>query len=529
MEVFDFVVVGAGSAGCVLANRLTMKSDTTLCLIEDGPRDRHPFIHIPAGIVGLVKDRRHFWRFDSSRQPGAGDRAVEVPRGRTLGGSSAINGMVYTRGHPLDYDEWAALGNTGWSFADVLPYFKRSENNETYRDSPWHGRGGPLNVTDLKSHNPMVDVLLEAAASLQMPIRQDFNAEDQEGFGKRQVTQRNGRRESAATAYLNPVRHRKNLKIVTGGRVLRVLLEERRAIGIEVEENGERRSIRASREVILAAGAIGSPTILMLSGIGDGNDLKSRNLEVAHHLPGVGKNLQDHVAAGIKHMSPSDKPYGLSWKALPYLTRSVFDYALFRRGLFASNIMEGGGFLRSKPDLPRPDLQFIFMPAHRVPGRIFAPGHGYTLYAAVMRPKSRGSVMLSDDPFGKPVIDFNLLSEEADLQLLLGGVKTARRILAAPAFDHYRGEEVRPGAKAQSDAELVSFIRQTAQTVFHPVGTCKMGIDDTAVVDTQLRVRGTQRLRVVDASIMPTIIGGNTSAPTMMIAEKASEMILQTD
>ena len=528
MEIFDFIIVGAGSAGCVLANRLTAKPDTTLCLIEDGPRDRHPFIHIPAGIVGLAKDRRHFWRFDSSRQAGAGDRTVEVPRGRTLGGSSAINGMVYTRGHPLDYDEWAALGNAGWSFDDVLPFFKRSENNETYGDSPWHGRGGPLNVTDLKSHNPMVDVLLDAAASLQMPIRQDFNAEDQEGFGRRQVTQRNGRRESAATAYLDPVRHRKNLNIVTGGRVLRVILEEGRAVGIEVEENGTRRRIRARREVILAAGAIGSPTVLMLSGIGDGHDLKGRSLEVAHHLPGVGKNLQDHVAAGVKHMSPSDKPYGLSWRALPYLTRSVFDYMLFRRGLFASNIMEAGGFLRSKSDLLRPDLQFIFMPAHRMPGRIFALGHGYTLYAAVMRPKSRGSVMLSGDPFARPVIDLNLLGEEEDLQLLLAGVKTARRILAAPAFDPYRGEEVRPGGKVQSDGEVISFIRQTAQTVFHPVGTCKMGIDDAAVVDPQLRVRGIRGLRVVDASIMPTIIGGNTSAPTMMIAEKASDMILRT-
>jgi choline dehydrogenase-like flavoprotein len=266
----------------------------------------------------------------------------------------------------------------------------------------------------------------------------------------------------------------------------------------------------------------------MMSGVGNSAEIRKSGLEVAHHLPGVGKNLQDHVAAGIKHMSPSNKPYGLSWSALPYLAKSVVDYALFRRGLFASNIMEAGGFLRSRPGLSRPDLQFIFMPAHRAPGRIFAPGHGYTLFAAVMRPKSRGHVGLSNDPFMKPVIDLNLLGEDEDLQLLLSGIKTARRILAAPAFDPYCGEEVKPGPKIQSDDELIKFIRQSAQTVFHPIGTCKMGIDEAAVVDPKLRVHGLGKLRVIDASIMPTIIGGNTSAPTMMIAEKASDMILNS-
>jgi choline dehydrogenase-like flavoprotein len=525
-DAFDYVIVGAGSAGCVLANRLSEDANVRVCLIEAGGRDWHPLIRIPLAVPLLMHNKRMNWGYWTSGQEHAGGRAIYVPRGKVIGGSSSINGMVYMRGHRADYDDWAAAGNAGWSFREVLPYFKKSENNQTFGETPYHGVGGPMNVTNVDSYSPLVEMMCRAAEELQFKRSADFNGPQQEGFGKRQSTQRNGVRESTATAFHNPARKRRNLTIVSKALVDRVTFSGKRATGVEVVEQGWRRNIAARHEVILAAGTIASPMILMRSGVGPGLELARHGIAVTHDLPGVGRNLQDHLTVPVQHSSPTTIPYGVSWRTVPLWAWNIAKYALTRRGLLANSLLHAGGFIRSEPSLDRPDLQFILMPLNRTPNSPTGLGHGYGLLTVLLRPKSRGEIRLTTiDPEAPPHIDPRFLSETADVELLLRGVKLSRRMLESHAWDAVRGPEIRPGPNVASDDALRGYIRESAATVFHPVGTCKMGNGEDAVVDPQLRVRGVDGLRVADASIMPTLIGGNTNAPVIMIAEKAADMI----
>ena len=524
---FDYVIVGGGSAGCVLANRLSEDAAVRVCLLEAGPPARSPYIHVPLGLLKGMTDPKINWMFASAPQDKMNGRRIYLPRGKTLGGSSSINGMMYMRGHRTDYDDWAALGNDGWSYEEILPYFQKSENNEAYGGDDFHGTNGPLNVMYLKTPSPLHDNLFEAVESLQYKRNPDFNGAEQEGFGIFQVTQKNGRRNSTARAFLRPARNRKNLEIITNAPAAGLVLDGRRVTGVRVFRIGAEEIFGAGREVILAAGAFISPKLLMLSGVGNGDELKGQGIDVVHHLPGVGKNLQDHLNAGIFLKSNHSRPYGLSVGALPKLTGWVFDYLFRRRGLFASNMVEAGGFLRTDPSLARPDIQCIFIPGYREPPpKLVGYGHGYMINAVLLRPKSRGQVTLADaNPASPPVIDPNFLDDETDLDDLTRGLKEVRRIIHTDAFAEYKAWEILPGEDVRTDDALRDYVRDNAQTIFHPVSTCKMGSDDMAVVDQRLRVLGLEGVRVADASIMPTLVGGNTNAPTIMIAEKAADMI----
>lgn len=528
---FDYVIVGAGSAGAVLASRLSEDPRSTVCLIEAGPKDTHPFIAMPLGLIWLAKNTRHNWLYASAPQHGLGGRSVSIPRGRVLGGSSAINGMIYIRGQREDYDRWAEAGCTGWDYESVLPYFIKSENNRAPDlNGVHHGKSGPLSVTDLADPNPMDTVFIEAAGQLQFRPNRDFNGAGQEGVGIYQVTQEGGRRHSTAHAFLEPARGRANLRVVTSSQVAALEWSNDRVAGVRVRDgDGNERAIGADREVILSAGAIGSPEILMRSGIGPGADLTAAGIAVKHDLPGVGANLHDHVDCLVICKSRSRTPYGLSAGAAPKLFYEGLRYLAARRGMLASNMVEAGGFVRSQPDVERPDIQFHFIPgrkSHR--GRMLEYGHGVSLHTGVLRPKSRGAVTLNAaDPSARPVIDLGLLREEDDMQLLMRGVKIARDILRQQPFAPHGLSEILPGDGVTNDAELTAFIREHARSVYHPVGTCAMGTGPRAVVDPRLKVRGVEGLRIVDASIMPEIVSGNTNAPTIMIAEKAADMIRQ--
>lgn len=528
MADFDYVIVGGGSAGAVLANRLSANPATRVCLIEAGPADLSPIIAMPLGIMWLMKNSRLNWLYQSTPQQGLGGRALRIPRGKVLGGSSAINGMIYVRGQAADYDHWARLGCTGWAYDDVLPYFRRSEANaDLALDDRWHGRGGPLSVTDLRDPHPLGQHFFDAAEQLQYRRTSDFNTPEPEGMGLYQVTQKDGYRHSTAAAFLAPIRARKNLKILTGREAVGLELREGRARGVRLRGPAGDEVIRAGAEVILAAGAIGSPDLLLRSGIGPGAELTRAGIAVAQDLPGVGRNLQEHPnIATICRMGPAAS-YGVSLRALPALTKAAAQWVFARRGMLSSNMVEAGGFVRSGPEVDRPDIQFHLVPglrSHR--GRFMEWGHGLTLSTCILRPKSRGSVSRKA-PAGSPEVDLGILREAEDMDLLLKGTKIARRILAQPPLGRYRLREVIPGPEAADDDALRAYLRQYTQTVHHPVGTCAMGTGPDAVLDPRLAVRGVAGLRVVDASVMPRLVSGNTNAPVIMIAEKAADLIME--
>ncbi len=525
-DTFDFVVVGAGSGGCTVAGRLSEDAATSVALLDAGGPCDNWVVTTPGALVLMVAGNVNNWAFNTVPQKGLNGRIGYQPRGKGLGGSSAINAMVYIRGHRADYDHWASLGNAGWAYADVLPYFKRSENNADF-DGEYHGKDGPLFVNKLRSGNPVQQIFLQAAQEGQFRIREDFNTDDHEGLGIYQVTQRNGERWSAARAYVHPhMGKRANLRVVTQAHATRILFEGRRAVGVEYRHGKDVKQLRARREVILAAGAFQSPQLLMLSGVGDAAALRGHGIASVHHLPGVGQNLQDHPDFIFGYMS--DSPYfsGISLKGMPRLIRAILQYRRERRGPLTSNFAECGGFLKTRPDLDMPDIQLHFgMAMVDDHGRKRHNGTGFSCHVCLLRPKSRGSVSLASlDAMQAPLIDPNFLGHEDDLETMVAGFKTTRRLMETPALRALQKKDMFT-ANVRSDDDIRAVLRERVDTVYHPVGTCKMGTDAMAVVDPALKVHGLEALRVVDASIMPTLIGGNTNAPTIMIGEKAADMI----
>ncbi|WP_293374626.1 choline dehydrogenase [Nevskia sp.] len=533
---FDFVIAGGGSAGCVLANRLSTSGKWQVCLVEAGPADRSPFIHMPAGLIPVVRSKVLNWQFWTAPEPNCGNRPMFWPRGRTLGGSSSINAMCYIRGHAWDYDHWASLGNDGWSYKDVLPYFRRMEHFEAIDKvddgRSFHGVDGPLNVAEPRYVNPLMHAFLAAGQQAGHALTDDFNGAQQEGVGLYHTMQKDGQRCSNARAYLTAAKGRDNLTIITDAHAARVLFEGKRAVGLRYVKGGRIHDIKARSEVILSAGAIGSPQLLLLSGVGPKAELARHAIPQVQELPGVGENLQDHLDIHItmrektRH-SISLRPLGLLKSAI-----NLLRYLIGRRGELTSNFAQAGGFIKSDDTQTIPDLQWHLVPfvyAHH--GQKLAPlfkHYAYTLMTCFLRPESRGRIRLRDaDPKTPPLIEANYLATERDMDALVAGFRKAREVLNQPAMAKHAVDELEPGIKVQSDDEIRAYIRAKAETVYHPVGSCKMGRDAQAVVDHRLRVHGVERLRVVDASIMPTLIGGNTNAPTTMIAERAADLILQ--
>lgn len=524
-ESHDVIVVGGGSAGCALAGRLSEDTGTQVLLLEAGADVTNFLATVPTGAVLMVPSRLHNYAFETVPQPGLNGRRGYVPRGKMLGGSSGINAMVYTRGQPEDYDGWAAQGNPGWAWRDVLPYFVKSEGNDTF-GAPLHGQRGPLKVSRLRSDNPLQDAWVAAGREAGHVVTDDFNGPSQEGIGIYQVTQDRGERCNAARAYLWPHRARPNLRITANALVQRVLFDGRRAVGVEVKIGGALRRIQARREVVLSAGAIQSPQLLMLSGVGDAAQLQALGIPVLHHLPGVGANLQDHPDFVFGLRSTTLHSFGLSLRGGLAFLKSVQRYRRERRGMLTSNFAEGGGFLRTSDAQERPDIQLHFVVAAvEDHARKLRWGHGLSCHVCLLRPQSRGTLRLADrSAASAPLIDPAFFQHPDDMAQMVAGFKLTRALLHQPALRAWWNREMW-NTETRSDADIEALLRQRADTIYHPVGTCRMGADALSVVDAELRVHGLQGLRVVDASVMPTLVSGNTNAPSMMIGEKAADLM----
>lgn len=522
----DFVVVGAGSAGCVMAARLSEDRASKVVLLEAGGEDKSMWIHIPLGFGKTFADGRVNWCFETESDPGAAGRRIFWPRGKVLGGSSSINGMVYIRGQHEDFDLWRQLGNTGWSASDVLPYFKRAED-QTRGEDDWHATGGPLSVSDVQDGHPICEAFIRACVGAGHRRNDDFNGQEQDGVGYHQTTTRNGKRCSTAVGYLHPARNRTNLRVVTGAHTQKILFEGKRAVGVIYRQDGHDQVVKARKEVILCGGAIGSPQMLMLSGVGPQEQLAAHGIPVVHHLPGVGQSLQDHYSAAIKlkcafPITVNDvmmNPLKMLWTGLEYL--------VMKKGALTVITAEVALFARTRPELATPDVKYSIatFSAER-PQDGLHKWSGFTLLVYQLRPESRGEIVLrSANPFDSPAIRPNYLATETDRRTIVDGLRMGRQLLASPHMQTYIASEYMPGPSVQTDSQLLEYARNNGGTVFHPTSTCKMGIDPMAVVDPTLKVYGIEGLRVVDASVMPAVISGNTNAPTIMIAEKAADMI----
>lgn len=523
---FDYIIIGAGSAGCVLANRLSADGVKQVLLLEAGGKDNKQDVKIPAAFPKLMKTEVDY-ALHTIEMPSMNNRKLFLPRGKMLGGCSSNNAMIYIRGNKQDYDEWSQLGNAGWSYDEVLPYFKKAENQEMI-NSDFHGKGGPLNVTNRNYTNHLSDIFVQAGQELGYAKNEDFNGAEQAGFGYYQVTHKNGERCSAAHGYLHPVANRSNLKIEIKAKVERIIIKDGVATGVVYHQNGKSHEAMATHEVLLSAGAYHSPQILNLSGIGNGDDLKKHGISVEKHLPGVGQNLQDHMVFFAIFHSNYKKSLD-SAENFPVIIKNLFNYLVFKKGPFSSNIGEAGAFVKSSPDQPAVDIQYHFGPNYFVEHGFQNPtkGNGFSIGGKVLNPSSRGAVTLSSNNFNDdPVIDHNYMSTDDDVQRAIWGYKLAEKIGQTKAFEPYRTGQFLPAQSLSDDDAIADFIRATGETLYHPTSTCKMGNDELAVVDQELKVHGIQNLRVVDASVMPNVTRGNTNAPTIMIAEKAADMIL---
>ena len=535
MKSFDYIIIGAGSSGCVVANRLSANPDVSVCLIEAGGSNKQPWISIPAGVFVSYANKTHDYMYQGAPQKHLNNRVLTVNRGKGLGGSSSINSMVYIRGNRRDYDNWAALGCKGWSYDDVLPVFKKLENNQAGQSADYHGFDGEVSVVAPQDSNEVGRIFIAAGEHAGIPANDDFNGKTQFGLGTYNVKQKNGQRVSSYTAFVKPVLSRSNLTVMTNTEVLSLNIEGDDVKSINIEKDGLAEVLSCDKEVILSAGVIASPRILLASGIGNAEELAALNIECKKDLKGVGENLQDHIDSMVTVRSDNAPSIGVSLRTLlPHIIPAPLKYWFQRKGWWTTNYVEVGGFAKTKyaeANNDEPDIQFHFTPIYRSHrGKSFEFGHGYSLFTCVLRPKSKGTVKLANDGTNRNVIvDYNFFSDEngEDKKVLIEGVRKAREILASPVFDDIRGTEMAPGKDIQSDEEILDYLLDTVTTVYHPVGTCKMGMDEMAVVDPEtLKVRGMNNLRVIDASIMPSLISGNTSAPSMMIGEKGASMIL---